>query len=104
MAVALSKASSRPAAGPITVSNEMRRTLSGSRPAMAPGQRYVRGIFSGGTFCFEAQLVHARGGHPRLLQHADGRQPRCSTTSGRARSTRSSTWATTSSRRAARTR
>ena len=24
---------------------------------MAPGQRYVRGIFCGGTFCFEAQLL-----------------------------------------------
>ena len=30
--------------------------------AMAPGQRYVRGIFSGGTFCFEAQLIHAAAG------------------------------------------
>ena len=29
---------------------------------MAPGQRHVRGIFSGGTFCFEAQLVHAAAG------------------------------------------
>ena len=29
---------------------------------MAPSQEYVRGIFSGGTFCFEAQLVHAATG------------------------------------------
>ena len=29
---------------------------------MAPSQRYVRGIFSGGTFCFEAQLVHRSHG------------------------------------------
>jgi len=29
---------------------------------MASGQRYVRGIFSGGTFCFEAQLIHAAAG------------------------------------------
>ena len=29
---------------------------------MAPSQRYVRGIFSGGTFCFEAQLIHAAAG------------------------------------------
>jgi hypothetical protein len=29
---------------------------------MAHDQRYVRGIFSGGTFCFEAQLVHAAAG------------------------------------------
>lgn len=30
--------------------------------SMAGSQRYVRGIFSGGTFCFEAQLVHAAAG------------------------------------------
>ena len=29
---------------------------------MAPSQRFVRGIFSGGTFCFEAQLIHAADG------------------------------------------
>ena len=32
------------------------------RAAMAPSQRFVRGIFSGGTFCFEAQLIHAAAG------------------------------------------
>jgi len=31
---------------------------------MASGQRYVRGIFSGGTFCFEAQLIHGAAGIP----------------------------------------
>jgi len=29
---------------------------------MAPSQRYVRGIYCGGTFCFGAQLVHAHSG------------------------------------------
>jgi succinyl-CoA synthetase alpha subunit len=61
MAVALAKGGEAVAA-PITVSNEMRRTLSGMARAMAPSQRYVRGIFSGGTFCYEAQLVHAAAG------------------------------------------
>ena len=61
MAVALSKGSI-PSAGPITVSNEVGRTLSGLAQAMVPAQRFVRGIFSGGTFCFEAQLVHAAAG------------------------------------------
>jgi succinyl-CoA synthetase alpha subunit len=28
-------------------------------PALAPGQRYVRGLFSGGTFCYEATLLLA---------------------------------------------
>ncbi len=58
MAVALSKGGEARAA-PIAVPTEMRRMLSGLARAMAPSQRYVRGIFSGGTFCFEAQLVHA---------------------------------------------
>jgi succinyl-CoA synthetase alpha subunit len=30
--------------------------------AMTDSQRYVRGIFSGGTFCFEAQLIHSSAG------------------------------------------
>jgi hypothetical protein len=61
MAVALAKGDQAVAA-PVAISNEMRRTLSGLARAMAPTQRYVRGIFSGGTFCFEAQLVHAASG------------------------------------------
>ena len=61
MAVALSKGSDA-AAAPVVLSNETRRTLSGLVHAMAPTQRTVRGIFSGGTFCFEAQLVHAAAG------------------------------------------
>jgi FdrA protein len=47
---------------PISLSNDMQRTLSGLARAMAPSQRFVRGIFSGGTFCFEAQLIHAAAG------------------------------------------
>ena len=47
-----------PSSAEIAIPNETRRTLSDLARAMAPSQRYVRGIFSGGTFCFEAQLVH----------------------------------------------
>ena len=61
MAVALSKGGEA-AATPVSISNDMRRTLSGLARAMAPVQRHVRGIYSGGTFCFEAQLVHAAAG------------------------------------------
>ena len=57
MAVALARGE-QPSSAEITVSNDMRRTLRDLARAMAPSQRYVRGIFSGGTFCFEAQLVH----------------------------------------------
>jgi succinyl-CoA synthetase alpha subunit len=48
----------------IAVSVDRRRTLTDLSRAMASGQRYVRGIFSGGTFCFEAQLIHAAAGIP----------------------------------------
>ena len=41
---------------------EMRRRLTEAARGMAPGQQFVRGIFSGGTFCFEAQLIHAAEG------------------------------------------
>jgi len=61
MAVALAKGSQAIAA-PIALANDTRRTLRDLARAMAPGQRYVRGIFSGGTFCFEAQLIHAAAG------------------------------------------
>ncbi len=61
MAVALSRGGEAVAA-PVAISNETRRTLSVLARAMAPTQRYVRGIFSGGTFCFEAQLLHAAAG------------------------------------------
>jgi FdrA protein len=44
------------------VPDDTRRTLSELAEGMAGRQRYVRGIFSGGTFCFEAQLVHAAAG------------------------------------------
>ena len=61
MAATLAKGG-KPVAGTIALSNETRRTLSDLSRAMAPGQRYVRGIYSGGTFCYEAQLIHAAAG------------------------------------------
>jgi hypothetical protein len=61
MAVALSKGGV-PNTEPITLSGEVENMLGGLARSMVPAQRYVRGIFSGGTFCFEAQLVHAAAG------------------------------------------
>jgi FdrA protein len=61
MAVALARGE-EPASGDIALSGEMRRRLTDAAHSMAPGQRFVRGIFSGGTFCAEAQLVHAAAG------------------------------------------
>jgi succinyl-CoA synthetase alpha subunit len=61
MAVALVK-SQNPQRRDIQVDNETQRKIKEISRAMEPGQRYVRGIFSGGTFCFEAQLIHAAAG------------------------------------------
>jgi succinyl-CoA synthetase alpha subunit len=61
MAVALAKGGEAVAA-PVALSNETQRSLHDLERRMAPSQRHVRGIFSGGTFCFEAQLVHAAAG------------------------------------------
>ena len=79
-------------------------TVATPRVKLGAGQRYVRGLFSGGTFCYEAQLLLRRSLRPGLLQHTGRRGEPASPTSGTAASTPSSTSATTSSRAAARTR
>lgn len=63
MAVALAKGE-KPERKPVALTNEVQRKITEVSRAMAPEQRYVRGIFSGGTFCFEAQLIHAAAGIP----------------------------------------
>lgn len=61
MAVAISQGG-HPIASIPELPNEIKRTLSGLARSMAKSQRYVRGIFCGGTFCYGAQLVHAQMG------------------------------------------
>lgn len=63
MAVALAMGQ-RPQRKPITISSDAQRKIKEVARAVAPTQRYVRGIYSGGTFCFEAQLIHAAAGLP----------------------------------------
>ena len=63
MAVALAKGG-KPERKPIALGNDVQQKVKDLARAMAPTQRYVRGIFSGGTFCFEAQLIHAAAGIP----------------------------------------
>jgi hypothetical protein len=63
LAVELAKGQ-EPRGTAIAVSPDMQRKLKELSRRMAPSQRYVRGIFSGGTFCFEAQLIHAAAGLP----------------------------------------
>lgn len=61
MAVELARGE-QPSSCDITLGDETHCALSDLAAQMAPDQRYVRGIFSGGTFCYEAQLVHAAHG------------------------------------------
>jgi FdrA protein len=61
MAVGLSRGR-QPVSAPVTLTNETSRRLGELARSMRPEQRHVRGIFSGGTFCYEAQLVHASAG------------------------------------------
>ncbi len=56
LAVAL--ASGRPVdAAKAGIDPVVRGRLDDAARRMAPGQRFIRGIFCGGTFCFEAQLI-----------------------------------------------
>jgi FdrA protein len=56
MAVALS--AGRPAqSARASIDAPTRGRLDDAARRMAPGQRFVRGIFCGGTFCYEAQLI-----------------------------------------------
>ncbi|GAA2779804.1 acyl-CoA synthetase FdrA [Mycolicibacterium pallens] len=61
MAVELARGQ-QPSTPDFTVSPEMGSALTDLADAMSPRQRYVRGIFSGGTFCYEAQLIHQAHG------------------------------------------
>jgi succinyl-CoA synthetase alpha subunit len=56
VAVALAKGKPAPALGG-AIGNDVRGPLDDAVRRMGPSQRYVRGIFCGGTFCFEAQLL-----------------------------------------------
>lgn len=61
MAVELARGD-QPSSAEIAISSEMRGALYDLADAMTLDQMYVRGIFSGGTFCYEAQLVHRAHG------------------------------------------
>lgn len=51
-----------PVAEPLVIGTRVGTTLADAAKKMAPGQEFVRGIYSGGTFCYEAQLVCAAHG------------------------------------------
>jgi len=51
-----------PAIAGLPVAGDIAAVLRTSAQQMSAPQRYVRGVFSGGTFCYEAQLVHRERG------------------------------------------
>ena len=61
IAVALAKGEPVAAAGGAIAPADQDRLMDDCT-SMVASQRYVRGIFSGGTFCFEAQLIHRAAG------------------------------------------
>ncbi len=42
--------------------SEMRARAAGEAAKMAPAQRYIRGLFAGGTFCYQSQSIMRDGG------------------------------------------
>ena len=75
MAVALGRRRAAARAGDIAIARRDAAHAAASRPLRwRRRQRYVRGIFSGGTFCFEAQLIHRGQGITCILEHAGRRQ------------------------------
>jgi succinyl-CoA synthetase alpha subunit len=62
-AVAISLGRSPPAASAAPDASKA-ATIAGIAARLAPSQRAIRGLFTGGTFCYEAQLVFAQHGLP----------------------------------------
>ena len=62
----------------------LREMASAQVSQMRPGQRYVRGLFAGGTFCYQSQaifhsagiVVHSNSPLPGMLELADPRESR----------------------------
>jgi succinyl-CoA synthetase alpha subunit len=61
MAVAL-VSGVEPRRQPVSISHRTQTALREAVSKMAPSQRFLRGIYSGGTFCFEAQLLAQSAG------------------------------------------
>jgi succinyl-CoA synthetase alpha subunit len=57
LAVAIAAGVPADSVGASAIEGETRRTLEDAARRMSADQRYIRGIFCGGTFCFEAQLL-----------------------------------------------
>jgi FdrA protein len=42
--------------------SEIRSRVARERAGIRPGQKYIRGVFAGGTFCYQAQQIMLEGG------------------------------------------
>lgn len=48
---------------PAALSPGLKTAAAAAARSLAPGQRWVRGVFAGGTFCYEAQLILLANGN-----------------------------------------
>ncbi|HTP59915.1 MAG TPA: hypothetical protein VMM82_13420, partial [Spirochaetia bacterium] len=65
---ALREAGHQRAAGKHRSVETMRALAAAEVKKMAPGQRFVRGLFAGGTFCYQSQVIFQRAG---LVVHSN---------------------------------
>ena len=66
--LAAQAASGKTLAASTTDSEKVRAIIASERARMQPGQKYIRGLFAGGTFCYQAQQVMRDGG---LVVHSN---------------------------------
>jgi succinyl-CoA synthetase alpha subunit len=85
VAVALASGAAGPASAGAPSAKHL-AAIADAAAAMAPSQYAVRGLFSGGTFCYEAQLAfRARGLECRSNAPAEGVEPLDKSEDGRAK-------------------
>ncbi|RJX75773.1 acyl-CoA synthetase FdrA [Vibrio sinensis] len=62
--VAVALLNGQPVEAPEAISQEVTHHVLAAAQELTSQQRYVRGVFAGGTFCFEAQLICHQAGIP----------------------------------------
>ncbi len=68
VAIAVQATSGKTWADPGMDSERHQALIAKERARMQPGQKYIRGIFAGGTFCYQAQQIMRDGG---LVVHSN---------------------------------
>jgi len=62
--LAISAVSGEPQASPLSLSAEEREVIARERARWSAGQKYLRGLFAGGTLCYQAQQILQDAGIP----------------------------------------